>query len=80
MNMRKTIIEGFFGSNLTCDRVQYRFGTSASSCQVYAKHAINKILISMYILLAALPMKAQNFRTLRDVKVNETVLDFSQTA
>lgn len=73
-------MEGIFGDNLTCDHVQPRAGTSASSCQVYAKYAINKILISMFVLLVALPMKAQNFRTLRDVKVNETVLDLSQTA
>ena len=78
--MRKTIIEGIFGGNLTCDHVQLRAGTSASSCRVYAKYAVNNILISMFVLLVALPMKAQNFRTLRDVKVNETVLDLSQTA
>ena len=80
MNMGKTIMEGIFGGDLTCERVQPRARTFASSCRVYAKHAINKILISMFIFLVAVPMKAQNFRTLRDVKVNETVLDLSQTA
>ena len=78
--MRKTIIEGIFRGNLTCERVQLRVGTSASSCLVYAKYAINNILIGMFVLLVALPMKAQNFRTLRDVKVNETIIDLSQTA
>ena len=73
-------MEGIFGGNLTCERVQPRSGTFASSCQVYTKYAVNNILINMFILLAALPMKAQNFRTLRDVKVNETILDLSQTA
>ena len=78
--MGKTRIEGIFRGNLTCDHVQPRAGTSASSCQVYAKYAVNKILIGMFVFLVALPMKAQNFRTLRDVKVNETILDLSQTA